>query len=344
MGVNIKDIVEGKNISFEDLSKKPLGFDAFNMIYQFLASIRQYDGTPLVDSKDRTTSHLSGLFYRNTKFLEAGIKPVYVFDGKPPKFKTDTIKERQERKRKAEKELDKARELDQWSEIKKKSQQTIKLNDEMIEESKKLLKAMGIPVVQAVGEGEAQAAQMAKEGYVYSAVSQDYDSLLFGAPKLIKNLSITGKRHHVRGGIIDIKPEELELEKILNTLNISREQLIWLGILVGTDYNSGVKGIGAKKGLKIVQECRNIDDVMKIVKEKKDYVFDEDIESITEYFLNPPATKDFNLKWDEANEKSIIQILVDEHDFSYDRVESTIKKLKNCQTEINKQAAISDFM
>lgn len=344
MGVNIHDIVEGKTITFDDLMNKPLAFDAFNIIYQFLASVRQPDGTPLMDSKDRVTSHLSGLFYRNAKFLDNSIKPIYVFDGKPPEFKRITIEERKERKEKAEKELEKAMELEEWKEVEKLAKQTIRLTDEMIEESKKLLRAMGIPIVQAPSEGEAQAAYMAAKGYAYASVSQDYDSLLFGAPKLIRNLSITGKRHHVRGGVIEIKPEEIDLQEVLTTLEINRDQLIWLGILVGTDFNEGVKGIGPKKGLKIVKQCKSLDDVIRTVKEMKEYVFPEDVESIYKFFLNPPVTDDFKLEWKEVDEEKIIKILVDEHDFSYDRVVNTLEKLKKIQKEIGKQTSLSDFM
>ncbi|MCD6227533.1 flap endonuclease-1 [Candidatus Micrarchaeota archaeon] len=344
MGVDIRELVTHKTVTFDDLANKPLAFDAFNIIYQFLASVRQADGTPLMDSNGNVTSHLSGLFYRNTKFLEAGIKPIYVFDGKPPQFKRTELIERQMRKEKAEKELEKAAELEKWKEVKKLAKQTIRLTDAMIEESKELLRAMGIPIVQAPSEGEAQAAYMAANGYAYASVSQDYDSLLFGAPRLIRNLSITGKRHHVRGGIIEIKPEEVILDDVLKTLGITRKQLIWLGILIGTDFNEGVKGIGPKKGLKIVKECKSIDDVIRIVYEKKGYEFIEDVKSIEQFFLNPPKTNKFKTEWREINKEKIIKILVDAHNFSYDRIMSTIEKLNRIQTEINKQTGLAEFM
>ncbi len=343
MGVNIKDIVEKKTIRMEDLSKKPVVFDGFNILYQFLASVRQYDGTPLTDSKNRITSHLSGLFYRNNKFLEAGIKPIYVFDGKPPDFKRMTLEKRQQRKSEAEKKFIEATDLGEIEQMQKLAKQKIRLTTSMIEEAKELLTAMGIPIVQAPSEGEAQAAYMAKEGYAYASVSQDYDSLLFGAPKLIRNLSITGKRHHIRGGTIDIKPEVIELNQVLETLNITREQLIWLGILIGTDFNEGVKGIGPKKGLKIVKECKNIEQVKEKAWEAKKYQFPEDIENVQQFFLNPPTTDDFKLKWKIINKNKTMELLVEEHDFSEDRIESSINKIENIQQENNKQKDISDF-
>jgi len=240
--------------------------------------------------------------------------------------------------------MERAAELEKWKEVKKLAKQTIRLTDIMIEESKVLLKAMGIPIVQAPSEGEAQAAYMAANGYAYASVSQDYDSLLFGAPRLIRNLSITGKRHHIRGGVIEIKPEEVILNDALKALGITRDQLIWLGILVGTDFNEGVRGIGPKKGLKIVKESKTIDDVIKIVNEKKGYVFPEDINSVYQFFLNPPTTDKFKTEWREVDDKKIVKLLVDVHDFSYDRIMSTIKKLKTIQNEIGKQTGLPDIM
>ena len=344
MGVDIRKIVAGEKIGIDKLKNKTLAFDAFNMTYQFLASVRQYDGTPLMDSNNNITSHLSGLFYRNAKFIEQGLKLIYVFDGVPPEIKHRILRQRKQRKQKAAKELEKAIEKEQLDKMRKLSRQTLKLTDEMIYEAKILLRAMGIPVVEAPSEGEAQAAFMAMKGYAYASVSQDYDSLLFGAPRLIRNLSITGKRRHVRGGMINIEPEQIILASALKQMKISRKQLIWLGILVGTDFNEGVKGIGPKKGLKIVQQCTSLEQVIKTVRYKKEYDFPEDVKQIYNFFMNPPVTENFDIRWPQVDQNQVIKLLVDKHDFSYDRIKSALEKVCSATKQARTQGALTDYL
>ncbi|MEM5870583.1 MAG: flap endonuclease-1, partial [Candidatus Aenigmatarchaeota archaeon] len=256
MGVQLRDILEAKEVDLETLKGRIIAIDAFNWLYQFLSSIRQIDGTPLMDIKGRITSHLSGLFYRTANLLEAGIKPVYVFDGEKPKFKKYTIEKRKEIREEAKEKWEKALERGDIEEAKKMAQRSGELNEEMIEESKELIRAMGLPIVQAKSEGEAQCAIMCKNGDVNFSASQDFDSLLFGSPKMIRNLNITGKRK-VGGKEVKISPEIIDLEENLNRLGITREQLIIIGILVGTDYNpGGIKGIGPKKALELVKRYK----------------------------------------------------------------------------------------
>ena len=266
MGLSIKDIVPRKEIETEDLKGKTVCVDAFNILYQFLSTIRQFDGTPLMDSKKRVTSHLSGLFYRNISLISQGIKLVYVFDGEAPKLKGKTHEERKEARETAKERYEEAKQHEDYAAMKSYSSQLIRLNDEMIEESKELLEAMGIQVVQAPSEGEAQAARMCRNNKeLYSVVSQDYDSLLYGTPRLIRNLTVS-KRKKTPQGQIEILPEIIELERVLNYLEINLEQLICLGILVGTDYNpKGVPGIGQKKALEIVKKKKNPYEIFKCV-------------------------------------------------------------------------------
>ena len=195
MGLNIKDIIPRKEIELKDMRGKILCVDAFNTLYQFLSSVKQYDGTPLMDSKKRITSHLSGIFYRNISLLSEGIKMVYVFDGTPPALKYKTHKNREAFRSNAKAKYDAAKQTEDISSMKKYSSQLVRLDDEMIRESKELLKAMGIGVVQAPSEGESEAAYLSKiKEEVYAAASQDYDSLLFGAPILIRNLTLAKRR------------------------------------------------------------------------------------------------------------------------------------------------------
>src|SRR6059036_4121661 len=168
MGINLADIVTPEPRTLEDFSGKILAIDAFNTLYQFLAIIRQPDGTPLMDHEGRVTSHLSGIVYRASNFVAAGIKPAFVFDGEPPRLKARTIVARGEIKRRAEREWREAVGIGDLATARTKAMQTSRLTGEIIDQSKRLLERLGVPVVQAPGEGEAQASAMARNGTAYA--------------------------------------------------------------------------------------------------------------------------------------------------------------------------------
>ncbi len=331
MGVNLKDLIPREAIvvinDLRELRGKSVAIDAYNALYQFLAAIRQPDGTPLMDSKGRVTSHLSGLFYRTINLIENGLKPVYVFDGKPPEMKAREIQERLSIKEEARRKYEKAVAEGKIEEARRYAQMMSKLTSDMVQDAKKLLSAMGIPWVQAPSEGEAQAAFMASKGDVWAAASQDYDSLLFGAPRLVRNLTISGKRKLPKKNIyVEIKPEVIELNKLLSSLGIDRRQLIDIAILLGTDYNpEGIKGVGPKTAVMLVKTRRNLKE---IIKSFPNASFPVDPEEIEKFFLNPPVTKDYKLEWHEPKEEEIFKILVDEHDFSENRVRNAVNRLK----------------
>lgn len=325
LGVDIGDLFERKKIDFDFLSGRKIAVDAYNIIYQFLSIIRQPDGTPLMDSKGRITSHLSGLFYRNLKLLENDITPIYVFDGEPPIFKKKTLEIRKEAKEEAEKKLKEAIEEGDFEKIRTYAQATARIDEEIINQSKKLLNAMGIFAVQAPSEGEAQAARLAMEGKVYSVCSQDFDSLLFGSPRLVRNLTITGRRKLPKKNVyIEVEPELIELEQIKD-LGITREKLIWIGIMVGTDYNEGIKGVGAKRALSIVKKAKSLKECFELANASQQY--DSTIEEIYEFFQNPP-TQSIELEKIEMNEESVVKILCDEFDFSEERVKNALNEFK----------------
>ncbi|MEM4166302.1 MAG: flap endonuclease-1 [Candidatus Bilamarchaeaceae archaeon] len=345
MGVDLGDIVVKNKITLANLNGKIIAIDAFNTLYQFLASIRQEDGTPLMDSKGNITGHLSGLFYRTSKMLDNGIKPVYVFDGKSSQLKERTKAERSAAKMAAREKWQKAIEEERLEDARKYAQATAQLTEEMVEESKKLLDAMGVPWVQAPEEGEAQAAMMAKNGIVYAVGSQDYDALLFGTPILIRNLSITGKRKVPRQNrFVLIEPEEIKLDETLKQLEITQEQLITIGILIGTDFNIGVKGIGPKTALKIVKEHKTFDNIIKYVVQKYGYTFEVEPEEVLEIFKEPSYDENIEqLKWKEINEDEVKKILVDTHDFAEERIESVITNLKTKQKEERTQKTLENW-
>ncbi len=327
LGVNLRDLVPKTTVELKDLSGKSIAIDAYNALYQFLAIIRQPDGTPLKDSQGRITSHLSGLFYRTVNLVELGIKPVYVFDGVPPALKEAEIKRRMRMKEEALIKYEKAIQEGKIEEARMYAQATATLKDYMAEDSKKLLDLMGIPWIQAPSEGEAQAAYLTRKGNTDYCASQDYDSLLFGAPRLVRNVTISGRRKLPRKPVyVEVKPEIVELEKVLSELGITREQLVDIGILVGTDYNpQGVKGIGPKTALKLIKEHGSLE---KALREIKNAEFPVPPEKIREVFLNPKVTDNYKLEWREPNVEGVIDFLCGEHDFSEDRVRKAIEKMR----------------
>jgi len=323
MGVDIHPIMQGRERSLQEMSGKTLAVDAFNTLYQFITIIRQPDGTPLMDSKGRITSHLSGLLYRTCNLLEKGIRPVFVFDGAPNPLKHRTIAERSQLKHEAEELQKKAREEGEEEEAAMLSQRTARLTSENIADSKHLLELMGLPWVQAPSEGEAQCSVMAADGVVYAAASQDFDSLLFGAPLLVRNLTIAGRRKMPRrNAYVDVVPEEYSLQENMERLGITREKLVWIGLLCGTDFNEGIHGIGPKKSLKLVQEHDSFESILYTIGLEMDW------KPVAKLFLEPPSVKvsKSDLQFREPERAALIQFMCDEHDFSKERVESALAK------------------
>ncbi len=322
MGSDIGEIVVKEHVDLDYFSGKKIAIDAFNTIYQFITTIRQPDGTPLKDSEGRITSHLSGLLYRNANLIENGIKPIYVFDGKPPSFKSKEIEERIERKVEAEEKWAVA--IERGEDAKKYAMMSARIDEYIVNTSKRLLELLGIPYIQAPSEGEAQASFMTSKGDADYTGSQDYDSLLFGSPLLARNLTITGKRKLPGKNVyIDVKPEIISLDDTLKSLGITREQLVDIAILVGTDYNDGIKGIGAKKALKYIKTYGDIFKTLRVLKADI-----ENLEEIREFFLNPPVTKEYDIHFTEPDREGVIEFLCEEHDFSRDRVEKAVEKIK----------------
>jgi len=335
MGVNLRDLTLRHEIELSALSGKKIAIDAFNMIYQFLATIRQRDGTPLMDSSGNITSHLSGLFYRTTNLLEQGVLPCFIFDGRPPEEKKETVEAREKIREEAAIKYEEAKEAGRLEEARKYAQQTSHLTQEMIKEAKELISAMGLPWIQAIVEGEAQAAYMARHGQVWAVASQDYDALLFGTPRLIRNLSISGRKK-VPGKSIykEVKLELIDLSETLNFLAIDISALIKIAILIGTDYNpKGYAGIGPKTALKIVREGKFEEYAEKIPNWRK----------IFNIFTNPPITKDYSLEWRRPDEEKIREILIQRHDFSELRVTNALKKILKSESK-KAQKGLTDFI
>jgi flap endonuclease-1 len=320
MGVPLRPLLEGCRhpVGWDELFGVA-AIDANNALYQFLSIIRQADGTPLQDDRGRVTSHLSGFLFRTAHFLEQGIKPFYIFDGAPPALKEKTLAKRRE-VREAGREL--------WIDAQSRgdtqaayraAMQSTKVDREIIESGKRLLDALGIPWMVAPSEGEAESALLVDAGIATYSVSQDYDSLLFGAPVLVRNLTVSGKRR-IRGKQVTISPERIYLSELLETLGITREMLIQIAILVGTDFNEGIYGIGPKKAIKIVKDgCFH-----EVLEEKAP---DLDPDPIREFFLSPPVIRDIQPQWHPPDSRLVIEILCSEYGFSKERIQPVLNRI-----------------
>ncbi len=332
MGLQIGDIITKKEIEFKDLKGKIIAVDAFNAIYQFLTTIRQPDGTPLKDSKGNITSHLSGLFYRNMNLIHEGVKLVYVFDGEPPELKNRTIENRKETKDEMKEKYNKAVSEEDIEGMGKYARGFVYLDEQKINESKELLSAMGIAIIQAPSEGEAQASYLANQSIVYAVASQDYDCLMFKAPLLIQNLSLARKRKTI-SGFKEVSPQIIELKEMLKELEINQEQLICIGILCGTDYNpGGVKGLGPKKSLKIVKEFKTKEKIFQAIENNKKYVLDFDYKVIFKEIESPIVDKKAKIDFPKINKEKIREIML-KYEFSEERINSQLEKLDKIKSQ-----------
>ncbi len=329
MGLQIGNLIPKREISFKNLENKIIAVDASQMLYQFLSSIRQPDGTPLMDSNQNITSHLQGIITRVTNLMAQNIKLCFVFDGKAPLLKIKEQEEREYKKQLAEKKFQEAKEEQDEELMLRYSKQSIRLKKEMIDESKELIQYFGLPVIQAPSEAEAQCSFLNEKGDVDYVGSSDFDCLLYGAKRLVRNLTVSQRRRISSGAYINISPEIIELKEVLSNLEISQDKLIALAILVGTDYNEGVPRIGPKTALRLVKQYKNFDELFKEV--KADFNWKE----IYAAFKNMPIIKDYKLNWKNPNSEKIIKLLVDKHEFNQERVQKNIERILNIKKSSN---------
>ena len=323
MGVVLTPIVQPQPLGKADLRGRTLAVDGNGDLYQFLALIRLRDGTPLKDATGRVTSHLSGLFFRTTRLMtEHSLKLVFVFDGAPPPLKAAEISRRREVKAEFARARDEAIARGDLEAAYAKSTMTSRLTRDMVAEARELLRLLGLPTIQAPSEGEAQAAHMARQGRVWAAASKDYDTLLFGAPRLLRFLGISGKEFLPSQGVFrPLVPELLDLDEQLARWRITREALVDLALLVGTDFNDGIHGIGPKKALALVQTHGSID---AMPAEIRDAV--GDVEPLRRIYLSPAVTDDYQIEFGEADVDGVVRFLCDERQFSRERVTDALAR------------------
>jgi flap endonuclease-1 len=327
LGCNLRPIIVRKEIRLEDLHGRTLAVDANNMLYQFLSLIRAPDGISLKDPQGRTTSHLAGLLFRSTRLmLDYSLRFVFVFDGQPHPLKARVLAERRAAREKARVEWYEALRKHDLRTAWSKAVMMSKLDQPMIDDAKRLLSLMGVPYVQAPGEGEAQAAFIALRGDVWAASSRDYDSLLFGSPRLVRYLTISGREFLPSKGISrPLKPELIELASFLGHHTITREQLVDLAIMIGTDLNEGIRGIGPKTALKLVKQHGSLENLPENLRQK----LPTDLESLRNIFLHPNVKLDYSTSQQSMDEERLFNFLCDERGFSRERVKIAVERMKS---------------
>lgn len=324
MGVNLSGLTSPRTVDLADLGGKRIAIDAYNTIYQFLAIIRQPNGLPLCDNKGRITSHLSGILYRTANLIGSGIEPSFVFDGKPHEMKKMTLDKRRDRRDQATTEWEEALEEGDMKKAFSKAQQTSRMTPDIRQSAKSLIRYLGLPTVDALGDGEAQAAYMCRKGDVWAAASQDFDSILFGAPVLVRNMTITGRRKIPGKDLYkDVMTEVIDSAEFLDSLDITREQLVDMCILMGTDFNEGINGIGPKKGLKLIREHCDLEHALPAIgKEITGY------QDVRDIFLDSQYTDDYDIRPSKVDRQAVVDLMKD-FDFSPERVEGTLDKIED---------------
>jgi flap endonuclease-1 len=341
--VDLSKLVSKRAISLDELANKTVAIDAYNVLYQFLTTIRQQDGSPLMDANGNITSHLSGLFYRTIDLIEHGVRPVYVFDGIPSILKQKALAARMRRRTDAYAAWQEAVKEGDMEKARASAQKSTTVNKEIVRSARELLDSMGIYCISAPSEGEAQASVMCREGVVDVVASQDYDTLLLGAPLVARNVTVSGRRKLPGKNIyIDVSPELVDLNETLRQLDVSQEQLVWMGLMLGTDFNDGIKGIGPKNALRIAKAAKSVDDMEKVVKERYKSEFEVDVHEVIGLFEKPEVKSvtggeiEKGLKMKPDYER-MIKFMCDDHGFSRERIGKHAERLVSLRGSARQQ-------
>ena len=316
---------------------RKVAIDASMSIYQFLIAVRTGEGT-LTNEQGDTTSHLMGLFYRTLRLIEEGLKPVYVFDGKPPEAKAAELERRGDRRQEAARGQAEAADAGDHDLAGKMAKRTVKVTSKHVEECKELLKLMGIPYVQAVGEAEAQCADMAKRGLVYAVGSEDMDTLTFGAPILLRHLTFSEAR---KMPIVEIK-----LEQVLEGLQLTMDEFIDLCVLLGCDYCGTVKGVGPAKAVNLIKNFRSIERLIqeKAIEPDGDYPFKTAQALFKAPLVLPPDDPQLgDIRWTGPGDvEALVDFMCKQHGFNEKRIRMAVDRLRKLSMQ-SVQKRVDDF-
>lgn len=318
---------------------RKVAIDASMSLYSFLVAVRS-DGQQLMNETGETTSHLMGLFYRTLRIVDNGIKPLYVFDGAPPKLKSGELAKRFARKSEAQENHDEAKETGTAEDVEKFSRRTVKVTRQHNEEARELLKLMGIPYIIAPTEAEAQCAVLARGGKVFAAASEDMDTLTFNSPVLLRKLTFSEQRKE--------PIQEVHLDKVLEGLEMDLNQFIDFCILLGCDYLDPIKGVGPKMALNLIRDHKNLEAVVKHLESKTKLTIPEDwpFADARVLFLEPDVRSaddpECDFKWEAPDVEGLVKYLVEGKGFSEDRVRSGAARLsKNMKS--SQQSRLEGF-
>jgi flap endonuclease-1 len=327
VGVNLTPVVVKETISLDRLAGRTLAVDASIELYQFLSIMRLPDGSPLSDGKGRVTSHLNGILFRSTRLIsEHRARLLYVFDGRPPELKRAEIEKRRQSKAKAEREYAEAVARGDRPAMWAKVVMTTRLTREMKEDAQRLLELLGIPWVQAPSEAEAQAAWFAKQGRAWAVSSKDYDTLLFGAPRLARFVGVRGREYLPSKGVSRIVPPELiDLAAMLKALGLTHRQLVDAAILIGTDFNEGVKGVGPKTAVKLLREHGTLEEMPAKVRDR----LPSNVETVRDCFLSPDVDVSPEVRAGRFDPEGVVAFLSGERGFAEDRVRAAVDRLRD---------------
>nr|XP_056707061.1 flap endonuclease 1 [Euleptes europaea] len=315
---------------------RKVAIDASMSIYQFLIAVRQ--GADMLQNEEgETTSHLMGMFYRTIRMVENGIKPVYVFDGKPPQLKSGELAKRTERRAEAEKQLEEAKEAGEDENVEKFSKRLVKVTKQHNDECKKLLKLMGIPYVEAPGEAEASCAALVKASKVYAAATEDMDCLTFGSPVLMRHLTASEAKK--------LPIQEFHLNHILQDMGLTQQEFVDLCILLGCDYCESIRGIGPKRAVELIKQYKSIEKIVQQIDTKK-YSLPENWlhREAQQLFLAPEVVdpEAVELKWSEPDEEGLVHFLCGEKQFNEERIRNGVKRLSKSR-QGSTQGRLDDF-
>ncbi|OJJ61347.1 hypothetical protein ASPSYDRAFT_43301 [Aspergillus sydowii CBS 593.65] len=306
---------------------RKVAIDASMSIYSFLIAVRS-EGQQLMSDTGETTSHLMGMFYRTLRMVDNGIKPLYVFDGAPPKLKSGELAKRSARKHEATEAHEEAKETGTAEDVEKFSRRTVRVTREHNAECKQLLKLMGIPYIDAPTEAEAQCAVLARAGKVYAAASEDMDTLCFESPILLRHLTFSEQRKE--------PIQEIHLDRALEGLNMDRDQFIDLCILLGCDYLEPIPKVGPNTALKLIREYGTLEKVVESIENdsKKKYTMPESwpYQDARELFISPDVRDaddpECDFKWEAPDVEGLIDFLVKDKGFNEDRVRNGAARLQ----------------
>ncbi|KAB2048712.1 hypothetical protein ES319_A13G129600v1 [Gossypium barbadense] len=312
-----------KEQKLESYIGRKIAIDASMSIYQFLIVVGRRGTEMLTNEAGEVTSHLQGMFTRTIRLLEAGMEPIYVFDGHPPDLKKKVLVKRYSKRANATEDLHQAIETGNKDDIEKFSKRMVKVTKQHNEDCKRLLRLMGVPVIEAPSEAEAQCAALCKSGKVYAVASEDMDSLTFGAPRFLRHLMGPGSRK--------VPVLEFEVGKVLEELNLTMDQFIDLCILSGCDYCESIRGIGGQTALKLIRQQGSIEHILQNINKERYPIPDDWPYEEARYLFKEPLVctniEQFEMKRSAPDDEGLITFLVTENGFNSDRVTKATKSM-----------------